>query len=241
MAQEQAAVSAAAEPVAAGRQTIGAMPRLILLLVGVVVLGFLIGAAARSFWPGPPGEDSADVGFLRDMSTHHDQAVAMALIIRDRTADVVLKTMATDIVLTQQGQIGAMTAWLQVWDLGMVGEDLPMTWMGHPTSGLMPGMATAEEVQQLRDLPVAEAEVLFLRLMIRHHLSGVDMAEACLDRCDEDVVTRLAGGIAASQRGEIVAMNEMLVARGEEPEAATASTASEHMTEEHANGTPGGG
>ena len=203
------------------------LPQLVLTIIGIVVLGVVIGAVARSFWPGPPGDGSADAGFLRDMSTHHNQAVEMSLIIGDRTEDPTLQAFTTDIALTQQGQIGAMSGWLQVWDLSMNSDDLAMTWMGHPTQGLMPGMATSEEVQQLRDLPVGEAEVLFLRLMIRHHQSGVEMAEACLDRCDEDVVTRLAGGIAAAQRSEIEAMNSMLVARGEEPEPGA--------------GTPGGG
>jgi uncharacterized protein (DUF305 family) len=217
------------------------LPQLVLTIIGIVVLGVIIGAVARNYWPGPPGESSADAGFLRDMSTHHNQAIEMSLIIRDRTEDPTLQAFATDIALTQQGQIGAMSGWLQVWDLSMNSDDLAMTWMGHPTLGLMPGMATAEEIQQLRDLPVGEAEVLFLRLMIRHHQSGVEMAEACLDRCDEDVVTRLAGGIAAVQRSEIEVMNSMLVARGEEPEPGADSTGTEHQTEEHATGTPGDG
>ena len=41
--------------------------------------------------------------------------------------------------------------------------------MGHPMEGLMPGMATPEEVSSLSHLPPDRADVLFLRLMIAHH------------------------------------------------------------------------
>src|SRR5262245_18471816 len=127
------------------------LPRLVLLAFGVIVLGVVVGAVARNYWPEPPGDDTADTGFARDMSTHHGQAVEMALIIRDRTEDPQLKALATDIVLTQQSQIGIMSGWLQVWELSPNSYNPAMAWMGHPTEGLMPGLATAEEIQQLRD------------------------------------------------------------------------------------------
>jgi uncharacterized protein (DUF305 family) len=241
MAQSDTAARSTPERLEPTSRSGARLPRVVLLAIGVVILGMIAGAVARNYWPGPPGDDSADAGFLRDMSTHHAQAVEMALIIGERTDDPTLKAFATDIALTQQGQIGAMSGWLQVWDLSMNSSDAPMTWMGHPTEGLMPGMATADDIRQLRDLPVDQAEVQFLRLMIRHHIGGVEMAEACLDRCDEDVVTRLSEGIVASQTGEINTMNDMLVARGEQPEPTTATGDGEHRTGEHATGTPAAG
>lgn len=197
-------------------------PRYAMLLVGLLVAAVLAAfAASRVASGGAVDDDSADAGFLRDMSVHHDQAVEMALIIRDRTEDPQLHALATDIMLTQQAQVGAMSGWLQIWDLPQTGAEPAMTWMGHPTEGRMPGMASAEDVRQLRDLPLAEAEVLFLRLMIRHHAAGVEMAEACLDRCDEDVVTSLSEKIIDGQQFEIDAMQSMLAERGQEPEPVT--------------------
>ena len=191
-------------------RTISLAAVLLAAVVAAVVLWFL--------WPRTPGDGSAEAGFLRDMSIHHDQAVQMALIIRDRTEDPQLQALATDIVLTQQAEIGTMTGWLLEWDLSLTSSEPAMTWMGHSMEGPMPGMASPEEIQQLRDLPVAEAEVLFLRLMIRHHVGGIDMAEACLDRCDDDDVLRLSQGIVKSQNAEITTMQQMLAARGQEPE-----------------------
>jgi uncharacterized protein (DUF305 family) len=56
----------------------------------------------------PPGNDSAEAGFARDMIVHHAQAVQMAEIIRDKTNSDDMRLLAADISLTQQGQIGIM-------------------------------------------------------------------------------------------------------------------------------------
>ncbi len=179
----------------------------------------LLGAAvfAWSAWPRTPDGDSAEAGFLRDMVTHHSQAVEMSLIIRDRTSDENLRFLATDIAMTQATQMGAMQGYLDIWGLPLTGDDKQMAWMDHPVDGLMPGMATPEEIQQLSTLPVDQAEVLYLQLMIRHHQGGVEMAEAVLSRSDQEQVVLLAERIEQAQQTEIDTMNEMLVARGQQP------------------------
>jgi uncharacterized protein (DUF305 family) len=203
------------------RATLGAWPSLLrenwiaALLVAVILIG--IGVFAFQMIPRDPGDNSAEAGFARDMSAHHGQAVQMALAIRDRTEDEQLHYMATDIMLTQQSEIGMMTGWLMSWGLGTVGSDDPMTWMGHPTTGLMPGMATQEQVAELSSLPVDQAEVLFLQLMIRHHQGGVEMAEAILDRTDNDMIKKAAKQMVVIQDAEIATMNQMLEARGQAP------------------------
>lgn len=42
-------------------------------------------------------DGSTDVGFARDMQTHHGQAVQRVMIIRDKTTDTILRTVAVDI------------------------------------------------------------------------------------------------------------------------------------------------
>jgi uncharacterized protein (DUF305 family) len=186
----------------------------------LAVVALLVGSAVFVYQsiPRPPESDSAEAGFLRDMSDHHAQAVEMALILHDRTADEQLLTMTTDIAMTQQGQIGTMLGWLDLWDVSPTSDDPAMAWMDHPiTDGMMPGMATAEQVEQLSTLPVDQAEVLFMQLMIRHHQGGVAMAEAVLERSNQEEVTNLAQSIVRSQNSEIDAMNQMLQARGQAP------------------------
>jgi uncharacterized protein (DUF305 family) len=101
----------------------------------------------------PPGDDSAEAGFARDMIVHHGQAVQMAEIVRDRTESGAVRLLASDISLTQQGQIGIMQGWLGVWGLPITGSEPAMAWMGHPTDGPMPGMATPDEIDRLGKLP----------------------------------------------------------------------------------------
>ena len=67
----------------------------------------------------------------------------------------------------------------------------------------MPGMATPAQVAALRELPAADAEIDFLRLMIAHHEGGVHMAEFAAEAADSTEVRAMADSIARSQREEI--------------------------------------
>ena len=163
-----------------------------------------------------PGEGSAEAGFVRDMSVHHAQAVEMAEIVRDKTESEEVRLMAADMALTQQGQIGRMQGWLDVWNLPATGAEPAMSWMGHPTEGRMPGMASPEEIERLKSAPPEEAEVMFFRLMIPHHQAAVPMSEAVMQETDRPEVENLAGAIVASQKGEIEVMRDMLEERGAE-------------------------
>ena len=176
-----------------------------------------------------PGDSSAEAGFARDMAVHHAQAVEMAEIVRDKTQSDEIRTMAVDMALTQQAQIGRMQGWLDVWDLPMTGTEPSMSWMGHPTEGRMPGMASPEEINRLRNASPDEADKLFLQLMIPHHQAAVPMAEAVLKRTDRPEVERLATSIVASQKAEVEIMREMLEDRGEEPPESSPS----HMGAQH--------
>jgi uncharacterized protein (DUF305 family) len=180
-----------------------------LLLLALVAAFF---AGASLVWlmaPRPPGEDSPEVGFARDMMVHHAQAVEMAEIMRDKTKSDEIRTLATDIALTQQAQIGMMQGWLNVWGVPISGTEPAMSWMGHPTEGLMPGMATPQEIDRLKEALPEEADKQFLWLMIRHHRAAIPMAEAIIDRTERPEVRHLAGAIAASQRQEIRTMVAM--------------------------------
>lgn len=187
-----------------------------------VLLAFLAvvaGAVALALLavPQSPGDDSPEVGFARDMSVHHARAVEMALIARDRTQDPDVRALATDVALTQQAQIGQLQGWLDVWRLPATGREPAMTWMGRPVNGLMPGMASPEQVAQLTQLPPDAVEVQLLRLMIPHHQAGVAMGQAVLDRTSRPEVRRLAEAIVASQQTEIAGMQELLQRKGQPP------------------------
>jgi uncharacterized protein (DUF305 family) len=188
---------------------------LILLLAAAAAL-----FAALALWlyltNAQPGDGSAEAGFARDMSVHHAQAVEMAEIVRDKTESEEVRIMAADMALTQQGQIGRMQGWLEVWNLPATGAEPAMTWMGHPTEGRMPGMASPEEIERLQKASPEEADKMFFRLMIPHHQAAVPMAKAVIGETDRPEVENLARAIAATQPGEVELMKEMLEERGAE-------------------------
>jgi uncharacterized protein (DUF305 family) len=108
------------------------------------------------------------------------------------TQDRWTRTLATDIVLTQQAQIGIMQGWLQAWGLPIAGTEPAMSWMGHPIEDRMPGMATPQDINRLKYPPTEEADAMFLRLMITHHRAAIPMAEAVLEQTDRPEVEQFA-------------------------------------------------
>ncbi len=199
-----------------------------LLVLVALVVGVLLGrATAPAGAASAPGPESAEAGFSRDMQTHHNQAVEMSLMLRDRTDDEELRLLALDIATAQSQQAGQMFAWLNTWGVPQTSTEPEMAWMalppldgGHDGQSMthsagqpMPGMATPDQMQALRDAEGLEAEVLWLELMIAHHEGGVEMAEAVLARTENELVTRLAGGVVQLQQKEIDYMTELLEER----------------------------
>lgn len=214
--------------------------RRIALLVALLVTALIVGAAAFSVGrlstladPGP-SNTSAEAGFSRDMQTHHNQGVELALIIRDRTDDDAVRRLAYDITVTQGQQSGQMYAWLVLWDLSQAGAEPSMTWMTRPAptdSGAdsdddsdsghshaadhvagepMPGLATSAQITSLTAASGVAAEREFLSLMIAHHQGAVAMAQAVLDRSDNGTVREFATAVVLSQESEIDLMTGML-------------------------------
>ncbi|MET9956048.1 DUF305 domain-containing protein [Streptomyces sp. NPDC006339] len=183
-----------------------------------------VASADRDEAPRTPTAESADAGFARDMAVHHQQAVEMSFIVRDRTRDEEVRRLAYDIANTQANQRGMMLGWLDMWGLPKVQSGVPpMTWMGmgghgDETAGedgeLMPGMATRAEIDQLTRASGRAAEVLYLKLMTEHHKGGIHMAQGCVERCVPGVERDLAQGMVDAQESEIRLMADMLKQRG---------------------------
>jgi uncharacterized protein (DUF305 family) len=196
-----------------------------LVLPGVVVVVLAVAVALFfAFRSGTPGDTSPEAGFARDMGVHHAQAVQMAFAIRDRSDDVYVRNLAEDIITTQTAQRGIFMGWLQEWGLDQSSDRPAMAWMaghGHgvqAVSGVMPGMATKEQVARLDASPKGQAaEILFLQLMIRHHEGGIQMAQGLLKLSDRPEVRTMAQSIVDGQGAEIKQMKDMLAQRGAQP------------------------
>lgn len=202
-------------------RTFGA-PALALVTVVALCLGVLLGWVA--FGPHHPGDSSADAGFARDMSEHHAQAVEMSQLVMQRSEDEDVRRLAVDIANNQNFERGMMAAWLAEWGLPRARGEERMAWMGHehtdmdlPPGVSMAGMASPTEIQELTEASGDEAEILFLQLMITHHIAGVEMAEAALELAEDPDVLAAARKMVTAQAGEIRLMNDMLQARDAEP------------------------
>ena len=207
----------------------------VLLALAAIVAGVL--SLVLLLAPQPPGEDSPEAGFARDMAIHHAQAVRMAEIVRDRTEDPAMRILATDVVLTQQAEIGQMRGWLEVWGLSSGGSE-PMAWMGHSQgTGPMPGMATPQDLARLQGASPEEADEQFLRLMIPHHQAAVVMAEAVLERSDRPEVVRFAQKTMLEQQGEVRGMQALLQRKGLPPveDGEPSLDPDGHVSQEHAH------
>lgn len=207
--------SAPTSGAAAARGSRPGLRRPVLVAVAVVATGLLVALAMLAGWglgssgDDVPGDSSVDAGFARDMQVHHHQAVDMAVLMRDRTDDETLRTIALDIVLTQQQQAGQMYGWLEQWGLPQTSTEPVMEWMGM---GGMPmaGLASDADLQRLRDADGVAAERLFLELMIDHHHGGVHMAEHAAEEASQPEVRKLAESMASAQTAEINALEELL-------------------------------
>ncbi|MFI8893496.1 DUF305 domain-containing protein [Streptomyces paradoxus] len=196
------------------------------VLVALGLVFWLVAAPGDDDSPGTPDAASADAGFARDMAVHHQQAVELSYIVRDRTDDEDVRRLAYDIAQTQANQRGMLLGWLDLWSLPKTSADGYMAWMkgdghiGHeaPEEGsLMPGMATTAEMGRLGKVSGKEAEVLYLQLLTDHHMGGVTMARACAEQCEVPQERQLAQSMVEGQQSEMELMADMLKERGSAP------------------------
>ena len=107
-----------------------------------------------------------DATFMRDMIHHHDQAVQMAELVKDRSNLPELVAVAGRINASQADEIAFMQNWLRE-----RGESVPDASMhrGMDMKGTMAGMASPADMARLATLKGADFDRLFLTLMIAHH------------------------------------------------------------------------
>ncbi|GAB1642801.1 DUF305 domain-containing protein [Krasilnikovia sp. MM14-A1259] len=185
-------------------------------VAAALTVGLLVGVAVGLLVPvlRTPGDDSVEAGFLRDMSTHHAQAVEMSMIAHANSTNPDIVTLSNDIALTQHQQIGYMQAWLRDWGLSPTSSQPPMAWMpdsaGSLVNGLMPGMATPDQIAALRKATGKDLDIQYLTLMRAHHLGGLHMAQTVIDSSDNDDVVWLAKTMVSGQQSELALINQML-------------------------------
>ncbi len=148
--------------------------------------------------------NDADVTFAQQMIPHHQQAIMMAQLARERATSPDVKSLAANIEQAQDPEIQTMTDWLNAW-----GEELPED-MSMDMSTDMPGMMSEEEMVEMEAASGAAFDQMFLTMMIEHHEGAVEMAQTQQAEGENPDAITLAEKIEADQTTEIATMKNLL-------------------------------
>lgn len=166
----------------------------------------------------------ADVAFMQHMIVHHQQAVDMAKLVKDRTNTEELKTIAGRIESSQADEITFMQTWLK--ERSEPTEDPAMKGHAEHMHHMMKGMASPEDMKALAAAKGADFDRQFLTLMIAHHDGALDMVEDLLDEegtAADPVLFQFVGDVESEQKTEIGRMDKLLAKLSPDPRSGLAA------------------
>ncbi|MFF8380167.1 DUF305 domain-containing protein [Streptomyces sp. NPDC015661] len=145
--------------------------------------------------------NGADFRYTQMMIVHHRQALTMTALAPQRASSPQVKKVAERIAAAQRPEIGAMEGWLK-------NNGGPRQQGAHDHHS-MPGMATEEQLTELRNAKGKAFDELFLKLMIAHHEGAVTMAAEVLGEGNNVLVEEMANDVIAQQTSEINRMRSL--------------------------------
>jgi uncharacterized protein (DUF305 family) len=179
------------------------------------------GGTAPVIVPGGPGEPArtarpgervgpstvpagpADLTFAQRMIPHHQQAIEMATLAKDRASGTEVRGLAGRIVAAQNPEIAVLRSWLKT------NGGAPLGGHGGAGHAGMPGMATPTQLADLRAAGGEDFDQRFLGLMITHHEGALRMAGEELTAGRDPFLLRMAKDVHATQTAEIRRMRTM--------------------------------
>ena len=179
----------------------------------------------------------ADVQFLHAMIPHHQQALEMAALAKDRTNRKELLDAAGRIDASQKDEIEFMRGWLEERSetaptAGAAAEHTahagapaaPAPGGEHGAHGAfeMKGMATPEQMASLAAANATEFDRLFLELMMKHHQGAVEMVTKLTEQpgaAYEPALFEFTRDVTSEQNAEIERMNVLLTQLSADPRA----------------------
>lgn len=148
---------------------------------------------------------TAEKSFLTGMVHHHESAIEMAEIANRRSKDPFITSLASNIITTQDREIGQMKRIYKRLHGGRLKPD-PGAHDGLGLSAEEAGMdhSPAMNKELEKATPFAPA---FVDDMVPHHAGAVKMSKVVLTKTKDPQLRKLAQGIIATQTREIKAMN----------------------------------
>jgi uncharacterized protein (DUF305 family) len=168
------------------------MARRLLLVLLSAALALAVAACG-----GDGAGNGTDRAFVDEMIPHHQGAVEMAEIAQTKAQSQFVRELADAIIESQNAEIRTMRGFqkeledVKAADLGM-----SMDMMGMED---LSGLQTAEPF-----------DPAFLRMMIPHHETAIEMAQIELDKGDNGEIKKLAEQIIEDQKREIGEMKAQL-------------------------------
>lgn len=142
--------------------------------------------------------NTTDRAFAAEMIPHHESAVAMAKIAQDQTSRAEIRTLAADIVRTQNAEIATLERLdAELAKAGIAKGDLGL-------SESMMGMSMDDSM--LMDAKPFDRE--FIDMMVPHHQGAIRMARIELAKGKSPQLRKIAEDVVLAQSREIAQMND---------------------------------
>jgi uncharacterized protein (DUF305 family) len=171
---------------------------------GIAVLAVLV--LGVTLIAGGEDEDTrasqTDGAFVAGMVPHHEGAIKMARIARERARHHEIRELADEVIATQTAEIETLESIHE----RLFGE--PVGAMSHGSMGLdaqMMGMDA--DMSMLESASGPEFDRAFIDVMIAHHQGAVRMAQIELAEGEDPETRALAEDVIEAQSREIDAMN----------------------------------
>lgn len=153
---------------------------------------------------------------MTGMIGHHAQALVMSALAPTNGANAAVQTLAARIINSQNDEIAWMQRWLEdrgqpVPQVHIEGTNLMIHGAQHAMH--MPGMLTAQQMQELEAARGPDFDRLFLMYMIQHHSGAITMVADLFNSdgaAQGDATFKIASDIQADQTTEIARMKRML-------------------------------
>ena len=146
-------------------------------------------------------EKPFDLQFIDQMIPHHEGALMSSEHMISNSERPELRQLYENIQKSQSEQIEQMQEWRKEWypdaeqPSGMMGDGMTGGMMGGSMQGMMGGDAL---------------DTMFLKMMIPHHQTAVEMADEALSKAEHPELRDLAQKIREEQSSEIQLMQEYL-------------------------------
>jgi uncharacterized protein (DUF305 family) len=156
----------------------------------------------------------ADANFVSMMIPHHYQALLMSRMAPTRASDPAVRSLASQIDAEQGVEITMMQGWqsrnrLEVTNAEQAYQEM----LQDPMMLEMMGMASPEQMAALSAAQGADYDVMFLRLMIRHHQGALQMCVDVLTNGSDEILNQWANEMYVTQQAQINWMQDLLASK----------------------------